>query len=135
MTENSASLGVPPRAGPPDTYWLDPRERRERIENSVKQRCAKEISEGRLKFQRAMTTPDNIDSLLRGGGMSGEIDFLSLDIVGNDYHVWKAISVIQPRVVCIEYNAKFRPPFDWIMPATTTTRRTDRIGLESRSQR
>jgi hypothetical protein len=108
--------------------WLDPLER---IENSVKQRCAKEISEGRLKFQRAMTTPDNIDSLLRGGGMSGEIDFLSLDIDGNDYHVWKAISVIQPRVVCIEYNAKFRPPFDWIMPRDDNYvwDRSDRFGV------
>ena len=43
--------------------------------------------------------------------MRGEIDLLSIDIDGNDYHVWKAIDVINPRVVVIEYNAKFTPHF------------------------
>ena len=62
--------------------------------------------------------------------MSGSIDLLSLDIDSNDYHVWKAITVIQPRVVCIEYNAKFRPPVEWIMPRDDTYvwNGTDRMG-------
>jgi hypothetical protein len=40
---------------------------------------------------------------------------LSVDIDGNDYYVWKAISCIHPRVVVIEYNAKFPADFEWIM--------------------
>jgi hypothetical protein len=107
--------------------WIDSLEHNEA---SLKRRWAKEISEGKLKFQRAMITASNIDSLLSAGGMSGGIDLLVVDIDSNDYHVWKAITVIQPRVVCIEYNAKFPPPFEWIMPRDDAYvwDQTDRMG-------
>ena len=39
-----------------------------------------------------------------------EIDFLSLDIDGNDLEVLRHITVLMPRVLCVEYNAKFPPP-------------------------
>ena len=39
---------------------------------------------------------------------------MSIDIDGNDYWVWKQISCISPRVVMIEYNAKFPPTFEWV---------------------
>jgi hypothetical protein len=32
---------------------------------------------------------------------------LSVDIDGNDYWVWQAIDVVRPRIVVIEYNARF----------------------------
>jgi hypothetical protein len=39
------------------------------------------------------------------------LDFLSLDIDGNDYYVMESIlNGVRPRVVCIEYNAKFPYP-------------------------
>lgn len=59
-------------------------------------------------------TADNINELI-GGGISGEIDLLSIDIDGNDYWIWKSINCIKPRVVVIEYNAKFPPPCEWVM--------------------
>ena len=107
--------------------WLDSLEKNERI---LKRRWSNEIARGQLTFHRAMITADNIDSLLTMEGMSGSIDVLSLDIDSNDYHVWKAITVIQPRVVCIEYNAKFRPPVEWIMPRDDAYvwNGTDRMG-------
>ena len=40
---------------------------------------------------------------------AGEIDLLSIDVDGNDYWLWKAISSISPRVVIAEYNASFGP--------------------------
>jgi len=49
------------------------------------------------------------------GYLHGEIDFLSIDIDGNDYWVWKAITCVSPRVVMVEYNAKFPPDFEWVM--------------------
>lgn len=55
----------------------------------------------------ARVTPDTIDHLLRSNGVEGTIDLLSLDIDGNDYWVWQAITAIEPRVVVIEYNATF----------------------------
>ena len=41
---------------------------------------------------------------------SGALDLLSIDIDGNDYWVWNAVTSIRPRVVVIEYNAIWRPP-------------------------
>lgn len=39
------------------------------------------------------------------------IDFFSLDIDGNDIHVSKPfINTLNPKLVCVEYNAKFPPP-------------------------
>lgn len=107
--------------------WMDSLEKNERV---LKRRWSNEIAEGKLRFQRTMITASNIDSLLTVGGMSGSIDLLSLDIDSNDYHVWKAITVIQPRVVCIEYNAKFPPPVEWIMPRDDSYvwHGTDRMG-------
>jgi hypothetical protein len=57
----------------------------------------------------ARVTAENINQLLAANKMTGEIDLLSIDIDGNDYWVWQAITVIQPRVVVIEYNASFGP--------------------------
>jgi FkbM family methyltransferase len=38
------------------------------------------------------------------------VDFLSLDIDGNDIHILPhLITNIAPKLICIEYNAKFRP--------------------------
>jgi hypothetical protein len=40
-----------------------------------------------------------------------ELDFLSLDIDGNDIHVLRAgLSAYKPKVLCCEYNGKFMPP-------------------------
>lgn len=107
--------------------WLDALEKNERV---LRRRWASELAQGQLKFQRAMITASNIDGLITAGGMSGPIDLLSIDIDSNDYHVWQAISVIEPRVVCIEYNAKFPPPVEWIMPRDNSYvwNRTDRMG-------
>lgn len=92
--------------------WLDGSE----------QHCA-EINEkfypvlrtGQLKCRRAFITKDNINRLIADAGFGGEIDLLSIDIDGNDYYVWRAINVVKPRVVVIEYNAKFPPNHVWRM--------------------
>jgi predicted O-methyltransferase YrrM len=62
-----------------------------------------------VQIVTARVTPDTIDELLRANGVDGEVDLLSLDIDGNDYWVWRAISAIDPRVVVVEYNASFGP--------------------------
>lgn len=59
---------------------------------------------------------DNINQIFADNNFTGEIDLLSIDIDGNDYHVWKAIDVVSPRVVVIEYNSKIPPTCEWIMP-------------------
>lgn len=83
--------------------------------NEINIRFLPVIQSGKLKCINAFITRDNINFLLAEGGMVGEIDLLSVDIDGNDYYVWEAINVIRPRVVVIEYNAKFPPNYDWKM--------------------
>ncbi len=60
-----------------------------------------------LKAKHAFITKDNINELLERNGFTGDIGLLSIDIDGNDYWVWKAIEVISPRIVIIEYNYRF----------------------------
>jgi hypothetical protein len=74
------------------------------------------LDERKLAVSEAFVAAENINALLEAGGVTGEIDFLSIDIDNNDYWVWKAITVIKPRVVVIEYNAALRPPLSLVVP-------------------
>ena len=60
-----------------------------------------------LKAECAFINRDNINSLIKENGISGDIGLLSIDIDGNDYWVWEAIDVINPRIVVCEYNSLF----------------------------
>jgi hypothetical protein len=60
-----------------------------------------------LKAERVFLTRENIDESIVGQGISGDIGLLSIDIDGNDYWVWEAISCVAPRIVVAEYNALF----------------------------
>ncbi len=60
-----------------------------------------------LKAVSAFITRDNIDELLRGNGLFGDIGLLSVDIDGNDYWVWERIECVHPAIVVAEYNGLF----------------------------
>ena len=60
-------------------------------------------------FTRAWITAENVNAQIEKSGVSGPIDFLSLDIDGMDYWIWKAISVIEPRVVVCETHNPIPP--------------------------
>ncbi|MDR3792566.1 MAG: hypothetical protein P4L03_04205 [Terracidiphilus sp.] len=53
-------------------------------------------------IQHAWITRSNVNQLLLDVGASGEVDLLSLDIDGNDYYIWEAISAINPRLCVFE---------------------------------
>ncbi len=78
--------------------------------NFVHQHFSKLIQEQRLRTRAAFITAENINQLIQQNVQDTQVDFLSIDIDRNDYWVWQAIDVIQPRVVVIEYNATIRPP-------------------------
>lgn len=82
----------------------------------IKEYFAPVIRNGRLKLANEFITRDNINKIISDNGFYGEIDLLSIDVDGNDYHIWKAIDVVRPKVVVIEYNAKLPPECKWIMP-------------------
>jgi hypothetical protein len=67
------------------------------------------INKGRLNIIEAFVTKSNINNLISSVITAEEIDLLSIDIDGNDVHIFDSITCIKPRVVVIEYNAKFPP--------------------------
>lgn len=82
---------------------------------AVRRHWSRLIAEGTLTIVQALVTVDNINQLIHENCADHEIDLLSIDIDGNDWHVLKAVSTISPRVVVVEYNAKFRPPIKYCM--------------------
>jgi hypothetical protein len=57
----------------------------------------------------AFVTRDNIDGLISGAGIRGDVGLLSIDIDGNDYWILDAIEVVSPRILIVEYNSNFGP--------------------------
>lgn len=65
------------------------------------------VDKNRLKIAIARVDRDNINRLFADYKIN-ELDFLSIDIDGMDIYVLDALE-IQPKVICIEYNAKWPP--------------------------
>ena len=61
----------------------------------------------RLQIKNAFVTAENLNQLIEEAGFSGELGVLSIDVDGVDYWLWKALRVVSPRVVIVEYNASF----------------------------
>lgn len=78
--------------------------------NSCQKMCADYASYPRVMIKHALITKENIVPLFEAYGVPKEFDLLSIDIDGNDYWVWQALSTYSPRLVVIEYNASFPPP-------------------------
>ena len=73
------------------------------------------VTDGRLRVEQQFVTIANINEKLRQLAPAQEVDLLSVDIDGNDYHILRAIRSIEPRVIVAEYNAKFPPDVSWVM--------------------
>jgi len=58
----------------------------------------------------------NLETLIMSNNIPAKIDFLCIDVDGNDYWFWEALSCIQPRVVCIEYNSGIGTSHSWSIP-------------------
>jgi hypothetical protein len=93
------------------------------------------VASGELSIAAEMLTAENVELTLAKLGVPAEIDLLSIDIDGNDYHVVKAIQRVRPRVFVVEYNAKHRPPTLWVMKYNKTHRYdgTDYFGASLKS--
>jgi len=83
--------------------------------DSIHEKFGALIEKKKLCAKEAKVLPENVESVFRQTGVPEEFDLLSIDIDGNDYWVWKAISDFKPRVVVIEYNAVFYPDQKWVM--------------------
>ncbi len=60
-----------------------------------------------LTFICSPVTTENVNTLLLENEITPATGLLSIDIDGNDYWIWKAIEVIQPRILVIEAKVEF----------------------------
>jgi hypothetical protein len=72
----------------------------------------------------SFVTRENIDSLVREAGISGDIGLLSIDIDGNDYWILDAIQCVSPRILVVEYNSHFGPEHAITIPYRAEFRRS-----------
>ena len=68
----------------------------------------------KLSITQTYVDRDNINQILKENLVQiahegNTVDFLSMDIDGNDLEVLRHINAVNPRVICVEYNAKFPP--------------------------
>lgn len=47
---------------------------------------------------------DCLEAILHANGINFEVDLLSIDVDGNDYHIFNSLKKLRPRVVVCEYN-------------------------------
>jgi len=55
----------------------------------------------------SFVTVENINKTISEAGFTGDIGLLHIDVDGNDYWIWKAIDIVSPIIVIIEYNSLF----------------------------
>jgi hypothetical protein len=69
------------------------------------------------KVHQEFITVENIKELCAKYEVPAEPDFVSIDIDGNDWHVWRELNkVCRPRVLVIEHTGQFPPGHDSVMP-------------------
>ena len=62
-----------------------------------------------LDARAAYVDRDNVNALITGAGIGGDIGLLSLDIDGHDYWVLRELEAVSPRILVLEYNSTFGP--------------------------
>jgi hypothetical protein len=60
---------------------------------------------------------NNLDTLLASTPIPRGFDLLSIDVDGNDYHIWNAVRSCDPKVICIEYNPTIPTELEFVQPA------------------
>jgi hypothetical protein len=93
--------------------WLEAGERH--IE-SINKTFKHFIDAGQLTAVNTLVTRGNINRIITDLGLPKDLDLISIDIDSNDYYIFEDLSAVSPRVVCIEYNARFLPPTKAVIP-------------------
>jgi hypothetical protein len=57
-----------------------------------------------------------LDNILANTPIPINFDFLSIDIDGNDYHIWDSLQIYKPKVVCIEHNGCIPHNIEFVQP-------------------
>lgn len=71
----------------------------------------------RVIVANRFVTMENILHIMQEYNVPEQLETLVVDIDGNDYWVLQSILTrYKPMVIVCEYNAKWRPPQQWVMP-------------------
>ena len=70
------------------------------------------IKNKKLKLFNKIITAENVNEELKFSKLNKNLDLLSIDIDGNELYVLNELKIINPRVIIVEYNAKFPPPVE-----------------------
>ncbi|HYG88461.1 MAG TPA: hypothetical protein VD978_19640 [Azospirillum sp.] len=65
------------------------------------------LRRGAVRSASVTLTPENIESVFEAHGVPRDFDFMSVDVDGPDYWLWKAVRRWRPRVVCAEFSRKW----------------------------
>lgn len=74
------------------------------------------INDKKYDVKIEFVSASNINDLFKKYNVPDEFDFLSIDIDGQDFHVWNKINDYSPRVVSIEMNYHIEPGKNKVMP-------------------
>lgn len=59
---------------------------------------------------------NSLDAILAETQIPKDFDLLSIDIDGNDYHIWDSVQRYEPRVVIVEFNLTIPPEVEFVQP-------------------
>jgi len=59
---------------------------------------------------------DRLDAILAPLNMPHDIGVLSIDVDGNDWHIWEAVRTTRPRIVVVEVNPTLPPFASYVQP-------------------
>ena len=80
---------------------------------NIKNKLNNFLTSNKLVLENEYVMKENIESIFLKNAIPSEFDLLSIDIDGNDYYIWEAITNYNPRVVVIEYNSYFPSEVSW----------------------
>lgn len=59
---------------------------------------------------------ETLDNILLKTSIPRDFDLMSIDIDGNDYHIWNSIEVYRPKVIIVEFNPSIPLDIEFIQP-------------------
>ena len=82
------------------------------LESKIEEKYSSFIKNKKLKLFNKIITAENVNEELKFSKLNKNLDLLSIDIDGNELYVLNELKIINPRVIIVEYNAKFPPPVE-----------------------
>ena len=65
-------------------------------------------------------SPNTLDDILKETDIPLDFDLLSIDIDGNDYHVWESVKTYHPAAVVIEFNPTIPSDIEFVQEKNFT---------------